>query len=66
MPKLRSRGDRYGMSGATGIGDDAGNVSFQPLRQHTTCQGCGAKLVRNPDSEVSDLQHWRADEDAAD
>jgi hypothetical protein len=54
------------MSGATGIGDAKGNISFQPARQHATCQSCGAKLVRNPDSDVADLQRWRADEDAPD
>lgn len=48
-----------GMSGATGIGDAAGNVSFQPPVQHARCPECGAKLERNPESDVAKLRRWR-------
>lgn len=36
-----------GISSATGIGDAAGNISFQPHRSHSRCPKCGTKLVRN-------------------
>jgi endogenous inhibitor of DNA gyrase (YacG/DUF329 family) len=51
-----------GMSSATGIGTGGGNISLQPSRQHSICPDCDAKLVRSPDSDVAELQHWRLNE----
>lgn len=30
-----------------------------PLRQGATCLSCQAKLVRNPQSDMTDLRQWR-------
>jgi endogenous inhibitor of DNA gyrase (YacG/DUF329 family) len=54
-----------GMSSSTGIGGAGGDISFQPARQHTTCPNCDARLVRNPDSDVTDLRQWRLREPEA-
>lgn len=47
--------------GATGLGDRAGNVSWQPAVQRATCGGCGASLERNPQSDEAGLRVWRLD-----
>lgn len=52
-----------GMSSSTGVGDDAGNISLQPERQHTVCVECDARLVRNPKSDVPHLREWRRRDD---
>jgi hypothetical protein len=41
-----------------GLGDDRGHVSWQPARQETTCENCGADLERNPESDTP-LNVWR-------
>ena len=61
-PKCGADVPSTGMSSGYGIGDGSGNVSYQPMRQSTTCRVCGAKLVRNPDIDVPELRQWRVEE----
>jgi len=46
--------------GDTGISHSVGNG---PLRQGATCLSCGAKLVRNPESDMTELRQWREAEE---
>jgi rubredoxin len=48
------------MASAGGIGDQQGNVSFQPYKQHAACPGCGKTLVRMKDAGPG--EEWQVKE----